>query len=235
MNFLDLVGGSDMRAAIAGRIYGVVIGIVSNTQDPDGLGRVKVTFPWLNDANDCPCESPWTRIAMPMAGKDRGMYFLPEIDDEVLVAFNQGNLHDPYILGALWNKQDRPPAQNQDGKNDIRMIKSRSGHTITLDDTQDQEKITICDQTKKNQIVIDSAKNTITIQVEQGLTIETKGNIELKTTGGDVTISCQNFSLQAQQTCRIKANTSFELEANAGLGIKCLAGVKINDGALEVT
>ncbi|QYO62084.1 phage baseplate assembly protein V [Leptolyngbya sp. 7M] len=230
MNWFDLIRDSESHEALVGRIYGVAIGLVTNNKDPDKLGRVKVRFPWLSDKD----ESHWTRIAIPMAGKDRGLYFLPEVGDEVLVAFNQGNLHDPYILGALWNKTDRPPATNEDGENNIHMIKSRSGHTITLDDTSDQEKITICDKTKKNQIVIDSAKNTITIQVEQELTIEAKGNITLRTSGGDVAITCQNFSVQAQQKCQIKAAANLDLEANTGLGVKCLAGVNVNNGALEV-
>nr|RNJ66311.1 MAG: phage tail protein [Leptolyngbya sp. IPPAS B-1204] len=235
MNFFDLLSDPEAREAIVGRIYGVVIGVVTNNKDADqvsgGLGRVKVRFPWLSDKD----ESAWARIATPMAGKEQGWYFLPEVGDEVLVAFNQGNVHDPYILGALWSKIDRPPVTNEDGKNNIRMIKSRSGHTITLDDTPDQEKITICDKTKKNQIVIDSAKNTMTIQVDQGIRIEAKGKIEIETSKGDVAITCQNFSVEAQQKCQIKAATNLNLEANAGLGIKCLAGVKINDGALEVT
>lgn len=112
MNFFDLVSDPEAREAMVGRIYGVVIGVVTNNTDPDGLGRVKLKFPWLSDID----ESTWTRIVMPMAGKDRGLHFLPEVGDEVLVAFNQGNVHDPYILGALWSKTDRPPVTNEDGK-----------------------------------------------------------------------------------------------------------------------
>ena len=76
------------------RLYGVVVGIVTNNQDPDGMGRVKVRFPWLSATE----ESWWARIAVPMAGKDRGAYFLPEVDDEVLVAFEHGEVRSPYLL-----------------------------------------------------------------------------------------------------------------------------------------
>ena len=89
----------------ADRIYGMVIGIVTNNQDPDKLGRVKVRFPWLSDED----ESQWARMLTPMAGDNRGMYFIPEVDDEVLVAFEQGDMRFPYILGALWNGEDKPP------------------------------------------------------------------------------------------------------------------------------
>ena len=83
----------------------VVVGRVVNNKDTEGLGRVKVKFEWLSDLN----ESAWARIAAPTAGKDRGIYFLPEIDDEVLVAFAHGDVRFPYVIGSLWNGVDVPP------------------------------------------------------------------------------------------------------------------------------
>jgi uncharacterized protein involved in type VI secretion and phage assembly len=211
--------------------YGVTIGVVTNNKDPDKLGRIKVKFPWLSDQE----ESAWARILSPMAGKERGFYFLPEVDDEVLVAFEHGQVEFPYVLGALWNGKDKPPANNDDGKNNQRLIKSRSGHVIIFDDTEGKEQIIIRDKTEKNEIVIDSKKNSMTIKVEQDLSIETKGKISLKSSGGDLAIECQNLNIQAKQNCEIKANAQVSVQANAGMALKCMAGVKINDGALEVT
>lgn len=162
------------------------------------------------------------------------MYFLPEVDDEVLVAFEHGQVEFPYILGALWNGKDKPPGANDDGKNNQRLIKSRSGHTIVLDDTDNKEKIIIRDKTGKNEIVIDSSSNAITIKSEQDLTIEAKSKMSLKSTNGDLSIECKNLKIQAQQNCEIKANSQCSIQSNAGMALKCLAGVKINDGALEV-
>src|SRR6185295_11928909 len=125
----DILMSEDLRAS-NGRINGVVVGVVTNNQDPDGMGRVKVKFPWLSDQD----ESHWARVAAPMAGKERGFYFLPEVEDEVLVAFEHGDARFPYVLGALWNGKEGPPAKNDDGKNNIRVIKSRSGHIIRLTD-----------------------------------------------------------------------------------------------------
>jgi uncharacterized protein involved in type VI secretion and phage assembly len=213
------------------RFYGVTIGTVTNNKDEEGLGRVKVKLPRISDTD----ESYWARVLTPMAGKERGIYFLPEVDDEVLVAFDRGDVNFPYILGGLWNGQDKPPETNKDGKNNKRLIKSRSGHQIILDDTKDAEKIIIQDSTGKNEIVIDSKNNAIMLKVEQDLTIEAKGKIILKTSGGDLAIECNNLKIQAKQNCEIKANANCNIEASAGMGIKCLAGVKINDGALEVT
>ena len=84
------------------RFYGVVVGIVTNNQDPENMHRVKVRFPWLS--NDV--ESNWARVAAPMAGKGRGAYFLPEVDDEVLVAFEHGQVDHPFVVGCLWNGKD---------------------------------------------------------------------------------------------------------------------------------
>jgi uncharacterized protein involved in type VI secretion and phage assembly len=203
---------------------------VTNNQDPDGLGRVKVKLPWLSEE----IESHWARVVTPMAGKGYGVYFLPEVDDEVLVAFEHGVMEFPYVLGALWNGKDTPPVSNEDGKNNLRTIKSRNGHVITLDDTEGQEKIIIRDKTGKNALVIDSAQNTLTIQVEGDLTLTTQGKITLKSGGGDLALEGRNISLQAQQNCDIQANQSCTVQATAGMALKCVAGVNINNGALEV-
>ncbi len=220
------------------RFYGVTVGIVTNNKDEEGLGRVKVKFPWLSETD----ESYWARVLTPMAGKQRGLYFLPEVDDEVLVAFDRGDISSPYILGGLWNGQDKPPESNTDGKNNLRVIKSRSGHQIILDDTENAEKITIRDGTGKNQIVIDSKNNAISIEGEKDISIKAKGKISLESSDGDISIKCKNLAIQTQQNCEIKANSKVEvkansncnIQANAGMALKCMAGVKINDGALEV-
>jgi uncharacterized protein involved in type VI secretion and phage assembly len=235
MNLLsEMLGSPDQD----GRFYGVTVGIVTNNKDEEGLGRVKVKFPLLSDKD----ESYWARTVTPMAGKERGIYFLPEVEDEVLVIFAHGDIASPYILGALWNGKDKPPESNTDGKNNRRVIKSRSGHQIILDDTENAEKITICDRTSKNQIVIDSKNNAISLQVEKDISIEAKGKISIKSSNGDIAIECKNLEIHTQQNCEIKADLKFEvkansncnIQANAGMALKCMAGVKINDGALEV-
>ena len=175
-------------------ISGVVIAVVTSNQDPEGLGRIKINFPWRGEKD----ESYWARIASPMAGNERGMVFYPEVDDEVLVAFEHGEINQPYVIGALWNGKDKPPETNSDGKNNIRKIKSRSGHEIifndddtamkekieintkgkhkiVLDDSSGQEKIEIVDKTGSNKIVIDSMMNSINI--ESAMELKIKGNI----------------------------------------------------------
>jgi uncharacterized protein involved in type VI secretion and phage assembly len=162
------------------RIYGVVVGVVTNNQDPEGIGRVKVRFPWLSPDH----ESNWARIAYPMAGNGRGFFLLPEVDDEVLVAFEHGQVELPYVVGALHNGKDKPPGNNDDGKNNLRRLTSRSGHVITLDDTEGAEKITIADAEGKESIVLDTAQHTITIRADADLVIESQ-NGKLKLAGAN--------------------------------------------------
>jgi len=189
MNLIELLEAPESRHGSHGCIYGVVPGIITNNQDPEGMGRVKVSFPWLS-AGD---ESYWARVAAPMAGNNRGTWFLPEVADEVLVAFEHGDVRAPYVLGALWNGQDKTPRDNSDGKNNERVIRSRSGHELVfnddsqgahvqittnaghqflLDDTSGQENITVKDKTGNNTIVIDSSQNAITITAQMKLTLK---------------------------------------------------------------
>jgi uncharacterized protein involved in type VI secretion and phage assembly len=191
MSILDALGqtGEDARTTL-----GAAAGIVTNNHDPDGLGRIKIRFPWLSDDN----ETDWVRIATLMAGGQRGSFFLPEVGDEVLVVFEHGDINRPVALGFLWNGVDNPPESNSDGQNNIRKIKSRSGHEIVfndddtarqekieihtngghrivLDDSAGQEKIEIIDKTGSNKMTIDSVQNSI--QIESGLQLKIKANI----------------------------------------------------------
>jgi phage baseplate assembly protein V len=198
------------------RFYGVTVGVVTNNQDPAKLGRVKVHFPWLS-AED---ESAWARMLTPMAGKDHGVFFLPEVNDEVLVAFEHGQVDFPYVLGALWNGQDIPPETNADGKNDKRVLKSRSGHLIRLDDNADQAKIEIIDKTGKNSVVFDASANTITIKAQGGITLTSDGDITLKAKG-QVVIKGQSLSVESTaQNVTVTAQATMDVKANGTLNIK---------------
>ncbi len=231
---LDLLMPEDRTA----RFYGVTIAVVTNIKDDDGLGRVKVKFPWLSDED----ESPWARVMTPMAGDDRGFYFLPEVDDEVLVAFEHGDMAFPYILGSLWNGKDKPPEKNDDGENNKRFIKSRSGHMIIFDDTEDKEKLIIQDKSGKNKITIDCENDSMQIEVEQDLIIKAKGKVSIKSSDDDIVIECKNLELKTEQdikinagsNCNIQAKMKGEFSSKSGLELNCSAGVKVNNGALEV-
>lgn len=191
-----------------GRFFGVVIGIVTNNKDPDRMHRVKVRFPWLN-LDD---ESHWARVAVAMAGNDRGAYFLPEPDDEVLVAFEHGSLEHPYVIGALWNGKDKPPENNSDGKNDNRTIKSRSGHVIRLCDSSGAERVEVIDKTGSNKIVITSSDNKIVI--------EAQGDISIKSATGKVKIDAVGVEITSSTDVKIQAQTSLDASATGQVSIK---------------
>lgn len=197
------------------KIYGVVVGIVTNNKDPDSLGRVKVKIPRISGDD----ESNWARVISFMAGKERGAFYLPEVDDEVLVAFEYGDINIPYIIGSLWNGKDKPPLTNSDGKNNFRIIKSRSGHIIRLDDTDGKEKIEIVDKTEKNMIVIDSKENKISIISEK--------DIEISAPKGKVTIDAKDIEAKLSASAKIEASSSMDLKASGTMTVKG-ATVNIN-------
>ncbi|MGV9386411.1 phage baseplate assembly protein V [Nonomuraea sp. NPDC003707] len=125
------------------RWYGVYPALVGDVRDPDGQGRVKVGLPWSPDTGGSGYEA-WARVATLMAGGGRGTWFVPEVGDEVLVAFEAGDPRRPYVVGTLWNGADRPPeSMDGAGRNNIRVIRSRSGHQIRLDDTVGSETLVV--------------------------------------------------------------------------------------------
>jgi uncharacterized protein involved in type VI secretion and phage assembly len=187
---------------------GIVIGLVSDLRDPDGMARVRVTFPHLANA-----ESEWARLAAPMAGNQRGIFFCPEVGDEVLVAFEQGDPRRPYIIGALWSRVDQPPPEvGPREQNNQRMIVSRSNHIILLDDTPGAEKIVLVDKDNARRVVIDSANSVIQVQADQG-------RIEVKAASGDVSVEGVNVSIKA---------TSGNLSLTAPAGTVTIQGTQVN-------
>ncbi len=189
----------------------IAVAVVTDNQDPENLNRVKVKYPAFSD-ND---SSYWARIATPSAGNDRGFQFLPEVNDEVLIAFEQGDINQPYIIGSLWNGKDKPPQTASDAK-DKRMIRTRSGHTIILDDTSGSEKIIIKDKTGNNTVQIDSSSNELKINMEGETKIIAKGKI----------------SLESNQEVSIKGQMGVKIEGMQ-VDIKGSAGLKMDGGAMS--
>ncbi len=215
MSLLELLSDEVDEFQKARRIDGVVIAKVTNNEDPEKMHRVKVEFPWLSEDS----ESHWARIATLMAGNDRGAYFLPEVGDEVLVAFEHGDIHFPFVVGALWNGVDKPPETNSDGKNNRRLFKSRSGHKIILDDKDGSEKIEIIDKSEKNLITIDTKANTITLTSEK--------DIVLQAPKGKISLEAKEINLKSQTATKIEAGAGMDVKATANLVLKG-AMVQIN-------
>lgn len=126
-------------SGLGGHWYGCYPALVSDVKDPDKQGRVKLTLPWSADAGGDRYEA-WARLATLMGGNNRGSWFIPDVGDEVLVMFEAGDVRRPYVIGALWNGSDSPPASmDGSGSNFKKVIRSRNGVQITLDDQDGQE------------------------------------------------------------------------------------------------
>lgn len=180
--------------------------IVTNNNDPDNLGRVKVKYPWSLDNE----ESYWARISSPMAGDDRGTYFIPEVEDEVLVAFISGNIEYPIIIGSLWNQSDNPPENNNDGKNNIRKIKSRSGHEIIFDDDDNGDTKLEIISSSGHKILLDDTKGSENIKIEDNsgssIQIDSVSNKVTIKSNLEVSIEATNISLDASGELVLKGS-----------------------------
>jgi uncharacterized protein involved in type VI secretion and phage assembly len=195
---------------------------------------VKVKFPWLVD-ND---QSWWARLASPMAGSGRGFFFLPEVDDEVLVSFEHGDITRPYILGALWNGQDAPPKKNSEVVTSSlvneRLIKTRAGHVISLNDTDGSEMITIVDKTGNNLVKIESSSNRITIQADGDIVIQAKGKVQV-TAQDDVDVETQaNATVKAQQNVDVEAMGNATVKATGNASVEATGNLDLKGAMVNV-
>jgi uncharacterized protein involved in type VI secretion and phage assembly len=152
--------------ALDRRYYGVVEGIVvKNTGDPDGEGRVKVRFPWFDDA----FVTEWCRVARPYAGNKYGVFFVPEEKDEVIVGFIHGDMHIPIVLGGVHNGKDKPSTKRETDL-DQKLIRTKAGHEILLDDTAKDRRVRI--KTKDAHVVDLSDKDrSVTVKSKNGLSV----------------------------------------------------------------
>ena len=203
----DMLVGDELESREAGIVRGVSVAVVAQNKDPEGLGRVKVRFPWREN----PDESYWARIAVPMAGNGRGTWFLPEVGDEVLVACDAQRVEHPYVLGCLWNGKDKPPQDNSDGRNDLRVIHSRSGHEVVFDDgAQGRIDIHLKDDARKVRL----DQNGIEISDDSGNSIaitSTPGNIALKSNVG-VSIESTTVDVKAKATMTLQASGTLTIK-----------------------
>jgi len=207
-------------------IYGVVPALVTSIKDDKSYLRVKVAFPWLAPKNGTGSyESTWARVVAPGAGPNTGVLWMPEVDDEVLVGFEHGDIHRPYILGGLYNGKDKPNLELEkkagdagdlvsSGKTKRRGFVSRKGHRMVF-----------VDDDSASQIAIKSSDGKLMIEWD-----EKKG--ELRITGGNKVIetSKKELTLQADMNIKIKAGTDIKLEAGTDAEVKSGTGLKLQGG-----
>ena len=202
-------------AGLGGRWYGVHTAVVSDIKDPDGQGRVKVTLPWAPDAAGSRYEA-WARLATLMAGSNFGSWFVPDVNDEVLICFEGGDPRHPYVLGGLWNGKDYPPeSMDGSGNNFKKVLRSRNGVKLTMDDQDGQEKFiletpggqTLTLQDGPGSVTIaDSNGNTFAMQ-SGGITLHASGKIiidsgsQLEITAGMVSVTAGESKFSGVVRC----------------------------------
>jgi uncharacterized protein involved in type VI secretion and phage assembly len=174
---------------------------VVNNDDPEKLGRIKVKFPWLESE-----ETIWIRFLTPHAGEDRGWYAIPEIGDVVLVGYEFGDPNHPIALGALYNKNAAPPGAASTPENDIKLIRTKAGNEIKINDQSGSEEIAIATKDGDNKIVLNMAGPSISIESK-----------------GDISIKGSNISIESDQKIKLKAGTDADIEAGANLKTKASA------------
>lgn len=200
------------NSAESNRWWGVVPAIVTNNNDPDNLARVKLKFPWLAPDK----ESNWARLASLGAGNDRGIWFMPEVNDEVLVAFEQGDFNRPVVLGGLWNGQDAMPETTSNtvksGSVVRRVLKTRTGHIIRFVDDSGDNYIEIIDSKQGTTIKLDAQNKTLDITCQGDITVKSTGNTKVEATG--------NLDMKATGNISVKGSANVNVEATGQLVLK---------------
>jgi len=169
---------------------------VSKVKDPDGQGRVEVTLPWAPDSASGEYKA-WARLATMMAGNNRGSWFIPDEHDEVLVAFEGGDPRRPYVVGALWNGQDQAPeSMDQAGKNYLKVLRSRNGVKITLDDHDGQETC-IIETPGGNKITLKDGAASVDIEDSNGNSLKMESSGITITAASKLTIDAPTIEMSA--------------------------------------
>jgi uncharacterized protein involved in type VI secretion and phage assembly len=204
------------QSALRNKWYGIYPALVSDIKDPDGTGRVKVTLPWSPDTASDKYEA-WARMATMMGGNNRGSWFIPDVNDEVLVAFEAGDPRRPYVLGGLWNGNDSPPeSMDGGGQNNKKVLRSRDGVKMTMDDTQGREsfiletpggqRITLQDGPGSVEIV-DSNGNSVKLQTS-GITVNASAKVTVTASMVEISASMVTVSApMAQFSGTVQAQT----------------------------
>jgi uncharacterized protein involved in type VI secretion and phage assembly len=181
---------------LGGRFYGLYPALVSDVRDPDNQGRVKVTLPWAVDSGGARYEA-WARLATLMAGDNRGSWFVPDVQDEVLVGFEAGDPRRPFVVGALWNGADRPPANmDRAGKNPLKVLRSRNGVKITLDDTDGQETL-VLETPGGQKVTLKDGPGSIEVQDSNGNTLKMEASGITVTSSAKVTVNASTAEISA--------------------------------------
>ncbi|WP_163998218.1 phage baseplate assembly protein V [Pyxidicoccus caerfyrddinensis] len=193
----EMVADERVAGGLGGRFYGLYPARVIDIKDPDNQGRVKVALPWAADAAGGGRYEAWARLATLMGGNNRGSWFVPDVEDEVLVGFEAGDPRRPYVVGALWNGKDAPPeSMDGAGKNAKKVLRSRNGVVITLDDTDGQETLSL--ETPGGQkVTLKDGPGSIEVADSNGNSVKLESSGITVTASAKVTINASTAEISA--------------------------------------
>lgn len=215
-----------------GRFYGVYTATVTAINDPDGQGRIEVLLPWCPDPAGSGNFTVWARLATMFAGLNRGSWFLPDINDEVLVCFEGGDPRRPVVLGGLWNGVDTPPeTMDQDQKNYIKSLTSRQGVKVTLDDTDQKERFeAVTPQAQRLTFQDDQSSPSITMVDKDLDTINMSvGTIKIynKDNKSELTMAADATTLHATNSVTITGDSTVTVQDQGGQGKMTISGPNV--------
>jgi uncharacterized protein involved in type VI secretion and phage assembly len=194
-NLVEALLNSRLSTGLGGRWYGVYPALVTDIKDPDSQGRVRVSLPWSPDNGSDRYEA-WARMATLMAGNNRGSWFIPEVNDEVLVSFEAGDPRRPYLLGALWNGKDSAPDSLDGQQNNRKVLRSRNGVKMTLDDSQGQEKF-IAETPGGQKITMKDGPGSVVIEDSNGNSVKLEASGVTVTASAKVTVNASQVEISA--------------------------------------
>ena len=193
---LEAQFGERLPTGWGGRWYGVCIALVTDIKDPDNQGRVKVSLPWSPDTGSAKYEA-WARLATLMGGNNRGSWFVPDTNDEVLVAFEGGDTRRPYVIGGLWNGTDSAPeTMDGSGNNYKKVLRSRNGVKVTLDDQDGQEKF-IAETPGGQKVTLKDGPGAVEIVDSNGNSMKLESSGVTITASAKVTINASTMAISA--------------------------------------
>jgi hypothetical protein len=214
--------------------FGLHYAVVCQNKDPDQLDRIKVRLPWLDHGDED--QTHWAQLLKPMEGDRLGWYTLPDIDDVVVVMFVGGDVSQPVIVGGVWSKADFAPEPNQDGANNFRGYRSRTGHRLILDDSA-QVKVVLADKTATNVLGVGqfakagAGPNACAVYKPP---MSAATGVALSTMEGKLELSCPDGALLvvADDSIKISSKTSIDVVAGSQLELDGTSETKLHsDGA----
>jgi uncharacterized protein involved in type VI secretion and phage assembly len=234
MSLFESLLHSRDASGLGGRWYGVYPAVVSDISDPESSGRVKITLPWAPDTGSEKYDA-WARLATFMAGDNRGSWFIPDVGDEVLVAFEGGDPRRPYVIGALWNGQDKAPeSMDGGGKNYKKVLRSRNGVKITLDDKDGQEQF-IAETPGGQKLTLKDGPGSIELADSNGNSIKMEASGITITTSASLTINASTATVNASSVTVTGSTTlSSTLMVGASITTPSITSASYTPGAGNV-